>query len=99
MPPEVYTPERELDFDEAEADLAAVLPYLQLAATARAAAVPAAELAWLPEKDRAVLAAAMRLRCDALVTDDRPHCGASYGRSLGGVTLQSPRSLAERLTQ
>src|SRR4051794_4228585 len=26
------------------------------------------ELDWLPEKDRAVLAAAIRLRCDALIT-------------------------------
>jgi AbrB family looped-hinge helix DNA binding protein len=99
LPLEVYTPERVREFDEAEADLAAMLPHLQLAATAPATAVPAAELAWLPEKDRPVLAAAMRLRCDALVIGDRPHCGAGYGRSFGGVTLHSLRPLAERLTQ
>jgi len=52
------------------------------------------ELGWLPEKDRPVLAAAIRLRCDALVTGDRTHFGAGYGRAFGGVTLHSPRSLA-----
>jgi predicted nucleic acid-binding protein len=82
---------------EALRALDAMLPHLQLAATLPAAAVPAAELAWLPEKDRPVLAAAMRLRCDALVTGDRTHFGAGYGRSFGGVRLHSPRSLAERL--
>ena len=53
---------------------------------------------WLPEKDRTVLAAAMRLRCDALVTGDRTHFGPGYGKSFGGVIIHSPRSLAERLS-
>jgi predicted nucleic acid-binding protein len=57
----------------------------------------APDLAWLPEKDRPVLAAAIRLRCDALVTGDRTHFGSGYGRAFGGVTLHSPRSLAERI--
>lgn len=52
---------------------------------------------WLPEKDRTVLAAAMRLRCDALVTGDRTHFGPGYGKTFAGVTIHSPRSLAERL--
>ena len=52
---------------------------------------------WLPEKDRTVLAAAMRLRCDALVTGDRTHFGPGYGKLFGGVTIYSPRSLAEQL--
>lgn len=52
---------------------------------------------WLPEKDRTVLAAAMRLRCDALVTGDRTHFGAGYGKVFAGVTIHSPRSLAELL--
>src|SRR4051812_22641991 len=33
---------------------------------------------WLPDKDRIVLAAAIRLRCDALVSGDRTHFGAGY---------------------
>jgi predicted nucleic acid-binding protein len=52
---------------------------------------------WLPEKDRPVLAAAMRLRCDALVTGDRTHFGPGYGRTFGGVTIHTPRSLAEQV--
>ncbi len=52
---------------------------------------------WLPEKDRPVLAAAIRLGCDALVTGDRTHFGATYCKVFGGVKIESPRSLAERL--
>ncbi|WP_369667843.1 hypothetical protein [Thioalkalicoccus limnaeus] len=55
------------------------------------------ELAWLPEKDRPVLAAAIRLGCDALVTGDRTHFGAGYGRVFGDVAIHSPRSLAEQI--
>lgn len=54
-------------------------------------------LAWLPEKDQPVLAAAIALGCDALVTGDRTHFGAGYGRVFDGVTIHSPRSLAEQL--
>ena len=55
------------------------------------------EIDWLPEKDRLVLAAAIHLRCDALVTGDRTHFGVGYGKVFGGVTIYSPRSLAESL--
>jgi predicted nucleic acid-binding protein len=48
----------------------------------------------VPEKDRPVLVAAMRLSCDVLVTGDRTHFGAFYGTRLGGVAIHSPRSLA-----
>lgn len=56
-----------------------------------------AETAWLPDKDRPVLAAAIRLGCDALVTGDRTHFGTGYGRVFGGVAVHSPRSLAEQI--
>lgn len=52
---------------------------------------------WLPEKDRPVLAAAAHLHCDVLVTGDRTHFGPGYGKTFGGVTIHSPRSLAELL--
>ena len=52
---------------------------------------------WLPDKDRPVLAAAIRLRCAVLVTGDRTHFGVAYGKSFGGVTIHSPRSLAQAL--
>jgi predicted nucleic acid-binding protein len=77
--------------------LEALLAHLQLAPAARGAAAVAGALDWLPEKDRPVLAAAIRLGCDALVTGDRTHFGAGYGRTFGGVTIHSPRSLAERI--
>ena len=51
----------------------------------------------LPEKDRPVLAAAIDLRCQALITGDRTHFGTLYGKTVGGVTIHSPRSLAEAL--
>ena len=51
----------------------------------------------LPEKDRPVLAAAMHLKCDVLVTGDRTHFGRFYGRVVNGVAVHSPRTLAELL--
>ncbi len=77
--------------------LDALLPQLVVGAAAPVAAASPPELAWLPEKDRPVLAAAIRLRCDVLVTGDRTHFGSGCGRSFGGVTIHSPRSLAERV--
>ena len=37
--------------------------------------------------------AAIRLRCDALITGDSTHFGRGYGKSFGGVAIHSPRSL------
>ncbi|MGQ0655171.1 MAG: PIN domain-containing protein [Betaproteobacteria bacterium] len=51
----------------------------------------------LADKDRPVLAAAIRLRCEALLTGDRTHFGALYGKRFHGVAVHSPRSLAEAL--
>jgi uncharacterized protein len=51
----------------------------------------------LPAKDRPVLAAAIHQGCDVLVTGDRTHFGTLYGRTIHGVTIHSPRSLAEAL--
>ncbi len=51
----------------------------------------------VPDKDRPVMAAAIRLGCDALVTGDRTHFGALYGSVRHGVAVHSPRSLAEAL--
>jgi len=74
--------------------LEALLGRLQIA-PALAGSVEAVELDWLPAKDRPVLAAAIRLRCEAMVTGDRKHFGSAYGQKVGGVTIHSPRSLAE----
>lgn len=51
----------------------------------------------LADKDRPVLAAAIRLHCDVLVTGDRTHFRALYGKEVAGVRIHSPRSLAEAL--
>ncbi len=56
---------------------------------------PADESLPLPPKDRPVLAAAIEQRCEALMTGDRTHFGALYGPTVRGVTVHSPRSLAE----
>jgi predicted nucleic acid-binding protein len=54
---------------------------------------------WLPDKDRPVLAAAIWLRCDALVTGDVTHFGNGFGKSFGGVTIYSPRMLYDAILQ
>ena len=59
--------------------------------------LPAGVAKLLPEKDRPVLAAAIRAGCAILVTGDRTHFGPLYGRVVGGVTIHSPRSMAEAL--
>ncbi len=51
----------------------------------------------LPQKDQPVLAAAIAHRCDVLLTGDRTHFGRLFGRMIRGVTVHSPRTLAERL--
>ena len=51
----------------------------------------------LPEKDRPVLAAAIRHGCAALVTGDQRHFGSLYGKTVEGVAIHSPRSLAHAL--
>jgi uncharacterized protein len=64
-------------------------------ADAQPGAAAAAAAMRLPEKDKPVLAAAMRLECAVLVTGDRTHFGALFGQTVHGVTIHSPRSLAE----
>ena len=60
----------------------------------RRTVLPKSVASLLPEKDRPVLAAAIRLGCDALVTGDRTHFGELYETTVDGVTVHSPRSLA-----
>jgi predicted nucleic acid-binding protein len=66
-------------------------------AAAVAGADSAREAAWLPPKDRPVLASAIRQRCDVLLTGDRADFGSGYGRTFGGLAIHSPRSLLEHL--
>ena len=72
-----------------------LVPSLEVAPFSSAIVPEARKL--LPEKDQPVLSAAIRLQCNALVTGDRAHFGPLYGRTFSGVTIHSPRSLAELL--
>ncbi len=63
----------------------------------RTTELPPDAAALLPDKDQPVLAAAVRLGCEALVTGDRTHFGALFGKTIAGVSIHSPRSLAEAL--
>lgn len=63
----------------------------------QSAALPRDLAALLPEKDQPVLAAAISLNCRILVTGDRTHFGPLFGKTLGGVAVRSPRSLADEL--
>lgn len=53
----------------------------------------------LPEKDRPVLAAAIRLSCQILLTGDKTHFGPLYGRKIEGVEFHSPASLAGKIAE
>jgi predicted nucleic acid-binding protein len=81
---------------EGLAALEALLPRMHRQGAQHADAALEATLP-LPEKDRPVLAAAIRHGCAALVTGDRSHFGSLYGKTLHGVAIHSPRSLAEAL--
>lgn len=53
----------------------------------------------LPDKDRPVLAAAVGLGCDMLLTGDRTHFGNLFGTTIEGVAVHSPQSLVARLSE
>ena len=69
------------------------LRHLRIAPRHIVDAVMAASLP-VAEKDRPVLAAAIRLQCSAFLTGDRTHFGALFGKALHGVTIHSPASIA-----
>jgi predicted nucleic acid-binding protein len=73
-----------------------ILSRMRTAATRRVDAALEASLP-LPPKDRPVLAAAIHCRWNALVTGDRTHFGALYGRTIHGVGVHLPRSLAKAI--
>jgi len=64
---------------------------------AMVSASPPRMRASLPEKDRPILEAAIRHRCDVLVTGDKTHFGSFYGMKLEGVEILSPAQLARKL--
>ena len=83
-------------FPAAVHDLETLLSAIHLAPAQPSAALPDI-VSQLPEKDRPVLGAAIRLKCDALVTGDKTHFGHWYGKRIAGVQIHSPASLAQAL--
>lgn len=81
---------------EALAALDALVDTCRIVA-AQAAATNAKDVAWLPEKDRPVLEAAIHAQCDVLVTGDSTHFGSGFGKVFAGVAIHSPSSLAVAL--
>ena len=82
---------------QAVRDLDTLLSQIEVSAVQFGQSSPTLQAAalWLPEKDRPVLLAALVLACDVLVTGDSTHFGAGYGKRFEGVTVCSPRRLAE----
>lgn len=81
---------------DALADFEALLTRIEIS-PARATDYALEDIVWLPEKDRPVLAAAIRLACNVLVTGDHTHFGVGYGKVFGSVMIHSPQSLARSL--
>ncbi len=52
-----------------------------------------AEILLLPEKDRPVLAAAVQARADYLITGDKKHFQAFFGKVITGVRVEPPSNL------
>ena len=48
----------------------------------------------IPETDKYVLSSAIHTRCNFLVTGDRRHFGAFYGKTVCGMVIHSPQSIA-----
>jgi predicted nucleic acid-binding protein len=78
------------------ATLDALLPAMHIGPAQLPDAVLASSVS-LPEKDLPVLQSAIRMDCDALVTGDRTHFDALYGKAIQGVTIHSPASLVQTL--
>jgi hypothetical protein len=51
----------------------------------------------LPIKDRPILAGAIVLRCELLLTGDRKHFGRFFGKRIRGIEILSPLQAASKL--
>lgn len=71
-------------------DLEALLSRMSVCPEPAAATVAWAVAQRLPPKDAPILAAAVEARCHLLVTGDRTHFGALFGRRLRGTVVMLP---------
>lgn len=87
----------EAKFPESLKDFEVLLNQLESSATLRYF-LPHETAPALPGKDRPVLAAAIQSACHVLLTGDKTHFGPLYEKTLEGVTIHSPVSLASQLS-
>lgn len=85
-----------LHYPAGRGQLEALKPALEVHDHFAGAGTPTGDVP-LPEKDVPVLASAIALSCETLVTGDRTHFGALYGQTVAGVTILNPRGIAKNL--
>jgi len=86
----------QLKYPESQQDLTGVLRRISIQPSATAPAfLPSSVL--LDEKDRPVLAAAIKAGCGLLITGDTTHFSALFGKTVQGVLILNLRQAAEML--
>jgi predicted nucleic acid-binding protein len=86
-----------LKYPSAAAALEGLIAITSVAPEASSKGVAWALERGLPLKDAPILAAAAQAHCDVLVTGDRTHFGALYGRRIRGVEILPPAEALDRL--
>ncbi len=81
----------------AESELAKLMGSITLAGGPDRRTLVRAARHGLPEKDVPILAAALSIRANLLVTGDRRHFGPLFGKKVGGVEILSPAQALLRL--
>lgn len=76
---------------------ARLLRKVRILSESRPEGIAWAEAQGLPPKDAPILAAAAEAQADLLVTGDRAHFGALYGRKMRGVEIVTPAVALGRL--
>jgi predicted nucleic acid-binding protein len=84
---------RNLENDEQRQRLAAFLLKIEILPDCPDQILPVK----LAEKDRPILQAAIGHRADFLITGDRQHFGAFYGKNIGGVQIFLPSEILKKL--
>lgn len=79
------------------ADLERLLGEIETCPEPRPATIAWALDSGLPPKDAPILAAAVEARCQILVTGDRTHFGALFGRRMRGTMVMLPADAIELL--
>jgi predicted nucleic acid-binding protein len=86
----------QLKYPESRQDLAAIMGPISIQPSATTPGLLASSII-LDEKDRPVLAAAIKAGCGLLITGDTTHFGALFGKTMQGVLILSPRQAAGML--